>query len=375
MILPDHHKGFLRINETMNYFTSNGASRVDSPARPQIDISEIHNRLGPLADFLHQRYGILVGRTSGGDTEIECPWHTPGHTTSATVHEWPDGRQTVNCWAGCIDKPVDVIGAIEQLEGCATGEAIQLIAGYLGITSSSAPSPRPKPRNRSYQPRQTSADDVTAAMDAARLDDPQHIAELLRRYGSFRGWDIDTLNELDIHPANRTFRDGKTEVVMRHPFTVRGVPVGWQDRCKSPRDKWMGGYKQQLPAYNIDALMHLDNDHEVVVVEGVSDAASLLDAYGTSYPAIGLVGAASVRRELIAALKGLRVVVIGDNDAAGAGMVQKLEQYSSSFELVQVLVPSQFKDLTEWKQSIKDRNEFAEIVELSIIAALEASNG
>ena len=56
-------------------------------------------------------------------------------------------------------------------------------------------------------------------------------------------------------------------------------------------------------------------------------------------------------------------------------MVQKLEEFSSSFELVQVLVPSQFKDLTEWKQSIKDRNEFAEIVELSIIAALEASNG
>ena len=356
-------------------FTQKSGNSVYTPARPQIDISEIHNRLGPLADFLHQRYGILVGRSSGADTEIECPWHTPGHTTSATVHEWPDGRQTVNCWAGCIERPLDVIGAIEQLEGCDTGEAIRLMAGYLGISGTEVPPKRPKPRTTSYQPRQTSADDVTAAMDAARLDDPQHIAELLRRYGSFRGWDWDTLNELDIHPANRTFRDGKTEVVMRHPFTVRGVPVGWQDRCKAPRDKWMGGYKQQLPAYNIDALMHLDNDHEVVVVEGVSDTASLLDAYGTSYPAIGLVGAASVRRELIAALEGLRVIVIGDNDDAGQTMVTKLEAFSSSFELVQVLVPSQFKDLTEWKQSIDDRNEFAEIVELSIIAALEASNG
>jgi len=359
----------------MTEFTHKSGRSVYTPARPQIDISEIHNRLGPLADFLHNRYGILVGRTSGGDTEIECPWHMPGHTTSATVHEWPDGRQTVNCWRGCIDRPVDVIGAVEQLEGCATGEAIQLIAGYLGISPSRAPALRPKPRGRSYQPRQTSSNDVSAAMDAYRLDDPQHISELLRRYSSFRGWDIDTLNELDIHPANRTFRDGKTEVVMRHPFTVRGVPVGWQDRCKAPRDKWMGGYKQILPAYNLDALMHLDNDHEVVVVEGVSDAASLMDTYGTSYPAIGLVGAASVRRELMAALEGLRVIVIGDNDEAGAGMVQKLEEFSGKFELVQVLVPSQFKDLTEWKQSTNDRNEFAEIVELSIIAALEASNG
>ena len=129
--------------------TPHRASRVDSPARPQIDISEIHNRLGPLADFLHQRYGILVGRTSGADTEIECPWHTPGHTTSATVHQWPDGRQTVNCWAGCIDKPLDVIGAIEQLEGCDTGEAIRLMAGYLGISGTEVPSRRPKPRKRS----------------------------------------------------------------------------------------------------------------------------------------------------------------------------------------------------------------------------------
>jgi 5S rRNA maturation endonuclease (ribonuclease M5) len=212
-------------------------------------------------------------------------------------------------------------------------------------------------------------------MDMARLTDPSHIAELLARYCSFRGWDIDTVKTLDIHPARRTFKDGGTEEVMRHPFWVQGVAIGWQDRCRKPRDKWMGGYQQILPAYNLDALMHSEVGDEVVIVEGVSDCVSLLDTYGTSYPALGLVGASSVRRELTAALQGLRVIVVGDNDDAGQGMVRKLEEHAASFELVQVMVPSKFKDITDWKQSIPDTNEFAEMFELSIIAALEVSNG
>ena len=64
------------------------------------------------------------------------------------------------------------------------------------------------------------------------------------------------------------------------------------------------------------------------------------------------------------------MVYVPDNDAAGSGMAERLESFREHIDPVRVNVPSEYSDLTDWKQAIGDRVEFAERFELAIISAL-----
>ena len=112
------------------------------------------------------------------------------------------------------------------------------------------------------------------------------------------------------------------------------------------------------------------DESEIVITEGISDCVSLLDSFGMTYPVIGIPGAATVTRELMAGLQGWRVVYVPDNDQAGSKMAERIESYSEFIEPVRVEVPPEYSDLTDWKKAVGDRNDFAERFELAIINAL-----
>ena len=103
------------------------------------DIAEIHAGVGDLAEWIGQRYGVLVGSRRGKITPTECPQHRPGHTTSAYVTHWPDGGMTFRC-ERCDIGPVDVIDLLVELGDAADrGQAIRM----LGETSGARTDHRP----------------------------------------------------------------------------------------------------------------------------------------------------------------------------------------------------------------------------------------
>ena len=336
-----------------------------TPARPHYQIEDIHRTLGPLADYLSANYGILTGAISGADTPVECPIHRPGHTTSANVHDYGN-KQVFTCFR--CDITADVIDLVKKLDHLDTAGATQKLGEWLRLTPSERVS-APHRYNHAYKPRQTSRTDLRDRMDADRRGEPFHVKESLERLCDYYGWHIETVEQLDIHLAKRTFKDGEVASVMRFPFTTKGMVVGWQDRTKRTGAKWMSGWKQKLPAYNLDAITMVD-ESEIIITEGISDCVSLLDSYGMTYPVIGIPGAATVTRELMAGLQGWRVVYVPDNDAAGSKMAERIESYSEFVEPVRVDVPPEYSDLTDWKKAVGDRVDFAERFELAIINAL-----
>ena len=336
-----------------------------NPARAHFKIEDIHRGLGPLAEFLQSHYGILIGKQSGSDTPVECPVHRPGHTTSANIHDYGN-KQVFTCFR--CDITADVIDLVKMLDHLDTAGATQKLGEWLRL----APSERvsaPKRYKHEYKPRQTSRTDLRDRMDADRRGEPFHVKESLERLCDYYGWHIETVEQLDIHLAKRTFKDGEVASVMRFPFTTKGMVVGWQDRTKRTGAKWMSGWKQKLPPFNLDAITKVD-ESEIVITEGISDCVSLLDSFGAEYPVIGIPGAATVTRELMTGLQGWRVIYVPDTDEAGSKMAERIEAYNGLIDPVRVDVPPEYSDLTDWKKAVGNRVDFAERFELAIINAL-----
>ena len=305
-----------------------------TPARAHFKIEDIHRGLGPLAEFLQSHYGILIGKQSGSDTPVECPVHRPGHTTSANIHDYGN-KQVFTCFR--CDITADVIDLVKMLDHLDTAGATQKLGEWLRL----APSERvsaPKRYKHEYKPRQTSRTDLRDRMDADRRGEPFHVKESLERLCDYYGWHIETVEQLDIHLAKRTFKDGEVASVMRFPF-------------------------------NLDAITKVD-ESEIVITEGISDCVSLLDSFGAEYPVIGIPGAATVTRELMTGLQGWRVIYGPDTDEAGSKMAERIEAYNGLIDPVRVDVPPEYSDLTDWKKAVGNRVDFAERFELAIINAL-----
>lgn len=142
------------------------------------------------------------------------------------------------------------------------------------------------------------------------------------------------------------------------PFRdFEGIPRGFQGRdlAGTSKVRWSGpsnppdgGTWTRLAVFRADSGIDY-----VVVTEGPGDA---LTAVGAGVDAIGIRGAAmgaSVVEELAANLRGRRVVLAGDADAAGQGFNRKLGEglLAAGVDVYTLSLPVGVGDITEWHES------------------------
>ncbi|KKL18883.1 hypothetical protein LCGC14_2471070, partial [marine sediment metagenome] len=92
----------------------------------------------------------------------------------------------------------------------------------------------------------------------------------------------------------------------------------------------------------------ISSDHPTLVVEGYTDVAA---AFDLGFVAVGRASATSIKSSLVQILRGLDVVVIGENDGGVGvtGMEQTFHALQPGCSLTQKILPAQgFKDLRDW---------------------------
>jgi hypothetical protein len=145
------------------------------------------------------------------------------------------------------------------------------------------------------------------------------------------------------------------------PYKDRnGNPVGEKYRDAGRRFRWRRGSTPIL--YGLWRWSEWQDTDTVYLCEGETDTLTLWHA---GLPALGIPSASTWRAAWWREVEGFaRIVVIPDNDAAGAGLVQRLAQTcpESIQERVQVLrLPEGVKDANElWLQVDADPEQFQE---------------
>jgi hypothetical protein len=260
-----------------------------------------------------------VSRLSDGSYLASCP--VPSHgkergdlNPSLSLRE-ENGRLLWYCHAGCSQDAV--------------GEALERLAGVQPATA------RPiAPRRNRQQPATAQAQPLTLAeyarakgLDAAKL----------------RQWGLTDL------------QGGGIEI----PYKDRnGNLVGEKYRDAGRRFRWRRGSTPIL--YGLWRWSEWQDTDTVYLCEGETDTLTLWHA---GLPALGIPSASTWRAEWWREVEGFaRIVVIPDNDTAGAGLVQRLAQTcpESIQERVQVLrLPEGVKDANElWLQVDADPEQF-----------------
>jgi len=185
-----------------------------------------------------------------------------------------------------------------------------------------------------------------------------------------RRWSLETLEALGVHLVSRwVSSDNRERLRLRFPFLgPTGETLGYQDRAILDDDsgpKWLTGAGTSATFYNVTGLDRaseaIRTGHAgacLVVVEGVSDVVSLLSGYGLDYPVIGVPGAAGLGipgeqtlSELAAlfraAAKGIPVLAVGDNDAAGRSFTARVAEIHDGPPVEILDIPARWGDLDE----------------------------
>ncbi len=293
------------------------------------------------------------GRTSGGRTTFRCPHPAhDDHRPSFTVHgdRW-------RCWSAC-DRSGDAIDLLVWLEGLTTAEAIERLAGPSSCvtTKEAATNALTSPPaflneivdEHPVVDHQPGDDGELHHQAVAVVGDPDHPDVMA--FWERRGWHPDTATGLGLSAV--TDRYGRTRI--RFPFRVGDVVPYHQDRATTDHGpKWLSPAGARPIPYEGDRLNRAHEVGEVVVVEGVTDAATIIDTYAD--PAVvGIPGAAAWRAEWAAPFRGLRVFVFGDNDAAGTAFAEKVAADIADVgaEVYRVFVPDEHNDIADWRAAV-----------------------
>jgi DNA primase len=118
--------------------------------------------------------------------------------------------------------------------------------------------------------------------------------------------------------------------------------------------KYICLHRIETVPYNIQVLNNLGKSDIVVICEGVFDCISL-GLLGKN--AVGIIGASGFKAKYISLLKHFTIVVIPDNDDAGAKFAHKIERdFLKIGKVVKILpLPQDSKDITEYYDSRKTR--------------------
>lgn len=336
-------------------------------ARLGYDIADIHARVGDLADWIGNRYGVLVSTRRGKTTHIECPKHEPGHTTSAYVTHWPDG-QTFRC-ERCVIGPVDVIDLVVALgEVNDRGAAIRMLAAETGASTVSTFTGKQQRRRPILKPPKPPLEPVE---DTDRRPDAVTAARIKTEYLTHRAWSDETWE----HAGLEVVRVNGQHAV-RHPYRANSSIYWWQDRVykrQAGRPKWLNPSGKPPWLYN-GATLASDAAHFaswaapwnglVHITEGAPDAIALLDTIALTYPVLGVPGAAQWRPEWTRALSGLHVIVSGHNDDAGRGFAAKIsaELDRVAASSIQMMPPQRYNDLADWTAGVGESAAFDQLM-------------
>jgi len=301
-------------------------------------ITEILEGVGDLAEWMSRRFNVAMATPYGNTTGVECPAHRPGHTDSANVTRWPNGRQTFKCWR-CDIGPFNAGDLLVALgEAHDFGAALKLLSGPSPYHAARRPTkslPRPA---------------VTASIEVPpnntflnpRWDETPK-GEALCRYLAWRGWSCDTARLFSLEAV---VQYGHWRA--RHPFYLDGGVVTYQDYSPAAdvKQRWLSAKGGKLCLYGIQTL-HTPSD-SVALVEGVSDTLTMWEV--THSPAVGVPGASSFTEQMAHPLEGRPIRVWADNDLSGQKLREKVDATYTG-PVKHHYYPQQFKDLSQWRLS------------------------
>lgn len=303
------------------------------------------------------------GRPQGSVAMFLCPFHddtTPSLRVPLSG-QWAGTYRCFSCGAGgtgCIDFVCDVKGIPRD----SAGPAIRWLVDQFGGREESPSTINCKPAaKKRKEPEDTP---VSESFDAAERQ-----SELFRHGAQFRAKLVRERCWVDEYAGASALDHFRIELVKdawgalryRFPFFSDEVAVYWQDRAvrDDVRVKWTGPKGTVPVPFNFDSLDHGD---WLLLVEGLPDAVTAwhLDVTKTI---IGVPGAHSLTKsrwldalEHYAEHVGHPIVVVADNDPAGIGMREKLDDRLG--DLVRhVYVPEDYGDITDWWVDVGHRDE------------------
>jgi hypothetical protein len=235
------------------------------------------------------------------------------------------------------------------------GEAIKVLARAYDLEPGGDDRPAP-PRKKQAPPP---AELVTRAEDNARpLDDPDKAGAILDEFLNARGWTRETAELVGLSVVVGTYGPPR----IRFPFRSNGDALVWQDRATTPdqEPRWKAPAGATLIPFGLDCLRSFDGPADtwplcplmgvpaVWIVEGPADAVTMLNAW-PAVSVLGIPGVSNWKDRYTAAVSGLPVVIVADNDKAGDLWRYTLDAILEDECTVRhVWVPAEYDDLGDW---------------------------
>jgi DNA primase len=267
-------------------------------------------------------YAGPAARVSGGVSYFHCP--DPEHLDRDPSFTVSDNRW--RCWSQCATggDAIDLLIWLGQARDKA--DAIDQLARQVGLERVSQPRSQP-----------------------VRTLDRDRSGAILSRFLEQRGWPNDLIGELGLSVV--IDKGGHPRV--RFPFRLREDVVAWQDRAvhSNVKPRWLSSAGPTPCPYEVNRLRRAKEVGQVLVVEGISDAAAVIATF--KQPAVvGIPGTCGFKPKWTPAFAGLDVLLVGDRDAGGerfrANIVQRLKAVAA--DIHHIRIPEPWGDLDEWRR-------------------------
>lgn len=283
---------------------------------------------------------------------VTCPAHSDSHR-SLKVSVGNNGKVVVKCRAGC--------------ETPAVLAAAGLTFRDLSTATATERAPRARGGTATPPPDELAALALYCHRSVQRLQGDTDAAEQARRYVEDRfGIGSDLAQDLGLGLDDGTDDYARLSDEYRRvprltvPFyNFRGIIGGLQGRdlVGESRAKWCGISSPEGASWAKLGAFQAGTGHEVTFIcEGPSDA---LTVVAGGFDSVAIRGAALGRNgnvvdALVDALGGRRVILAGDNDAAGQRFTSDLGAALAAAGLVveALPIPAAYNDVNEWRAAV-----------------------
>jgi hypothetical protein len=323
--------------------------------RARYNIAEVKAAADLVAE-VEARTGTSGKRNAKGFT-FPCP--NPSHADRTPSFSVDTARARWKCFSQC-DRSGDVIELVEWLDGVTTAEAITYLAEQYGVTpetggATSKRKPKPRPQVAPAKPLPRI---VGQAEENSKPFTGPDAERVLEEFLDGRKWSREVAEAVGLSVVLDRFGGPR----VRFPFLRDGRTLLWQDRATKAGQlpKWLTPTGATLYPFGLELLEAFSEDPDawpvcpimrtpaVWLVEGPADAVTLRH-YWPTMTVLGIPGAGNWQAHYAEALEGLLVVVVADNDPAGATLRASIGESLRSVALVVNLeVPEEYSDVTEW---------------------------
>lgn len=299
-----------------------------------------------------------------------CPFHQE-KTPSFTVT--PD-KGIYKCFGSCGESG-DVISFVEKIENKSFADAVRIVADYAGVPVRNEDGTRTAPLKpgdiAGFHPEARRMVDTAPAP-------PQIKAKLVATY-PYTDANGDLVYEVLRYEPGRNGK--KKDFLQRRPFRgawAWALNAGWYEQSergdwrptKAPQDGAVELGETQRVLWKLHELVTAE---EVAITEGERDAETMsrlgfvatTNSGGSKQPWLP---------EYSEALRGKRVIIFPDNDAAGEAHGRKIETALKNVasELVYVSMPRGFKDITEFVESGRTADDVQRLISNTESALVDA---